>query len=369
MVLVCELSAKKSYGEQLMDMHRKVEKYLKERFGSETRLFSMEHLGEGVHGTAYRMTFRHAGGEDRLIMKTLFHSRFGHDHYSDRAQVLLLAQANFNDMPKHVRATDVVGESPDGLVSIKDAKEFYIFMEEAAGVSYFDDLDAILKRGRLIDRDRERAQMLAHYIAEVHSRRFVGDETKTLYRRRIRDLIGHGECIMGIIDAYEPVEFVTETELIAYAGKSLQWWGKIRDRGERLCSVHGDYHPGNIRLQESDFIVLDRSRGTWGEPADDVSCLGANFIHYAVKGRGTFEGPFAELFHVFLHAYLEKTGDDGFFDVCQPFFAFRMLVVANPRFYPDDTNETKRKLIDFGISVLETARFEPNHISAYLEGK
>lgn len=27
----------------------------------------------------------------RLIMKTLFHSRFGHDHYSDRAQVLLLA--------------------------------------------------------------------------------------------------------------------------------------------------------------------------------------------------------------------------------------------------------------------------------------
>ncbi|MDQ1335478.1 MAG: hypothetical protein QG552_2428, partial [Thermodesulfobacteriota bacterium] len=89
----------------------------------------------------------------------------------------------------------------------------------------------------------------------------------------------------------------------------------------------------------------------------------------AVKDRGTFEGPFAELFRIFLDAYLEKTGDDGFFEVCQPFFAFRVLVIANPKFYPDDTTETKRKLIDFGSSVLETARFEPERIPDYMEGK
>ncbi|MCF8142589.1 MAG: aminoglycoside phosphotransferase family protein [Deltaproteobacteria bacterium] len=352
-----------------MDIDVKVENYLKERFGSKTSLISMERLGEGVHGTAYRVTFTHPKGEDRLIMKTLFHSRFGHDHYSDRAQVLLLAQANFNEMPKHVRATDVVGESPERLISVKDAREFYIFMEEAEGVSYFEDLDAILKRGRLNDLDRERAGMLARFIADVHALRYTGEDAKTLYRRRIRDLIGHGECIMGIIDAYDPVDFTTDRELVAYAGKSLNWWGKIRDRGERLCSVHGDYHPGNIRLQGDDFVLLDRSRGTWGEPADDVSCLGMNYIHYAVKDRGTFEGPFADLFRIFLDAYLEKTGDAGFFEVAQPFFAFRVLVIANPKFYPDDTVETKRKLIDFGLSVLETARFDPEKIAAYLEGK
>jgi serine/threonine protein kinase len=272
-------------------------------------------------------------------------------------------------MPKHVRATDVVGESSDRLISVKDAREFYIFMEEADGVSYFEDLDAILKRGRLNDLDRERARMLAHFIADVHALRYSGEDAKTLYRRRIRDLIGHGECIMGIIDAYDPVDFTTGRELVAYAGKSLNWWGKIRDKGERLCSVHGDYHPGNIRLQGNDFVLLDRSRGSWGEPADDVSCLGMNYIHYAVKDRGTFEGPFAELFRIFLDAYLEKTRDEGLFEVSQPFFAFRVLVIANPKFYPDDTSETKRKLIDFGFSVLETARFEPEKISAYLEKK
>ena len=353
----------------MMDIGIKVENYLRERFGPETRLTSMERLGEGVHGTAYLLKFNSPPGQKRLIMKTLFHSRFGHDHYSDRAQVLLLAQANFNEMPKHVRATDVVGESQDRLISIKDAREFYIFMEEAGGVSYFEDLEAILRRGRLNDLDRERARMLARFIADVHSNRYVGEDGKTLYRRRIRDLIGHGECIMGIIDAYDAVDFTTDEELVAYAEICLQWWGKIRDRGDRLCSVHGDYHPGNIRLHGDDFVLLDRSRGTWGEAADDVSCLSMNYIHYAVKDSGTFAGPFAELFRIFLETYLEKTHDEGFFEVTQPFFAFRVLVIANPRFYPDDRTETKRKLIDFGFSVLRTSRFEPEKIADYLEGK
>ena len=122
-------------------------------------------------------------------------------------------------------------------------------------------------------------------------------------------------------------------------------------------------------MQGDDFILLDRSRGSWGEPADDVSCLSVNYIHYAVKDRGTFAGPFAELFRLFLKAYLEKTNDDGFFEVTQPFFAFRVLVLANPKFYPDDTTETKRKLIDFGLSVLETERFDIEKISEYMERK
>jgi len=352
-----------------MDIEIKVENYLKEHFGPETRLISMQWLGEGVHGAAYLLEFKNRQGENRLIMKTLFPSRFGHDHYSDRAQVLLLAQANFNEMPKHVRATDVVGESPDKLISVKDAREFYIFMEEAKGVSYFEDLDAILKRGHLNELDIERARMLAHFLADIHALRYSGQDAKVLYRRRIRDLIGHGECIMGIIDSYDSVDFTTDGELVAYAGKCLKWWGKIRDKGERLCSVHGDYHPGNIRLQADDFVLLDRSRGSWGEPADDVSCLSVNYIHYAIKDRGTFAGPFAELFRLFLEAYLEKTNDGGFFEVAQPFFAFRVLVIANPKFYPEDTTETKRKLIDFGLSVLETERFDTEKISEYMERK
>jgi len=352
-----------------MHMDAKVQNYLRKSYGNDTRLLGIEPLGEGVHGAAYLVKFTTSHGEKRLIMKALFPSRFGHDHYSDRAQVLLLANANYNEMPKHIKAVDVVGESPDRFISVKDAKEFYIFMEEARGESYFKDLDTILKRGYLDELDKERAKMLAQFLADIHSLRYSGQDAKILYRRRIRDLIGHGECVMGIIDSYDSVDFITDGELVVYAGKCLNWWGKIRDKCERLRSVHGDYHPGNIRLQRDDFVLLDRSRGSWGEPADDVSCLSVNYIHYAIKDRGTFAGPFAELFRLFLEAYLEKTKDDGFFEVAQPFFAFRVLVIANPKFYPDDTTETKRRLIDFGFSVLETERFDIEQISEYMERK
>ena len=354
-------------GEKVMGIDRKVENYLKERFGSATKLKYMKHLGEGVHGAAYLLIFTTSHGERSLIMKALFPSRYGHDHYSDRAQVLLLAQANYNEMPKHIKAVDVVGESHDRLISVKDAKEFYILMEKAKGEPYFNDLDAILKRGYLIESDIERGKMLAHFLADIHGVKYTGEDAKVLYRRRIRDLIGHGECIMGIIDAYDQVEFTRDQELIEYAIKCLPWWGKIRDKSERLCSVHGDYHPGNIRLQGDDFVLLDRSRGSWGEPADDVSCLSVNYIHYAIKDRGTFEGPFAELFRLFLESYLEKTNDDGFFKVTQPFFAFRVLVLANPRFYPEDSHVTKRKLLNLGYSVLDEDCFRMDRISDYME--
>lgn len=352
-----------------MHLDEKVQEYLRRSYGIDTKLLGIEALGEGVHGVAYLVKFSTPHEEHRLIMKALFPSRFGHDHYSDRAQVLLLANANYNDMPKHIKAVDVVGESPDRLISVKDTKEFYIFMEEAKGEAYFKDLNAILKRGYLDELDKKRAKMLAHFLADIHALRYSGQDAKILYRRRIRDLIGHGECVMGIIDSYDSVEFTTDEELVVYAGKCLNWWGKIRDKYERLCSVHGDYHPGNIRLQAEDFVLLDRSRGSWGDPADDVSCLSVNYIHYALKDRGTFAGPFAELFRLFLEAYLEKTNDGGFFKVAQPFFAFRVLVIANPKFYPDDTTETKRKLIDFGRSVLETETFETEQISNYMERK
>ena len=352
-----------------MHIDKKVQDYLKKHFGQETELMGIDRLGEGLHGIAYLLTFKTSHEEQHLIMKTLFPSGFGHDHFSDRAQVVLLANANYNQMQKHVKAIDVVGEVPDCLVSLGDAQEFYILMEEANGRPYFVDLNEILERGWLTDFNRERARLLAHFLVEVHAVKYGEKNAETLYRRRIRDLIGHGECIMGIIDAYDQVEFTTDRELVDYAGKCFSWWGKIRDKHDRLCRVHGDYHPGNIWFEGNEFILLDRSRGTWGEPADDISCLAVNYIHYAIKDRGTFDGPFAELLRLFLTSYLEETNDYGFFEVTQPFFAFRILVLANPKFYPNDSAEIKRKLLNFGHSVLTTERFEIEKISDYLGTK
>ncbi len=351
-----------------MDLKEKLTGYLKARFEPTAELLEMKPLGKGVHGNAYQIRFKTDHADRRMILKTLFPSGFGHDHYADRAQVLLLAGANYNELPKHIKALDVVGESPDRLVSVGNLNEFYIFMEEAEGYSYFQDLDAVLKRGTLTRSDRDKARMLALFLADIHEVKYTKPDAAILYRRRIRDLIGHGECIMGIIDAFDPGKFTSESELVDYASKSLPWWGRLRNLHDRLCRVHGDYHPGNIRLKNSDFTLLDRSRGTWGEPADDVSCLAMNYIYYAVKDQGTFKGPFKTLFQIFLESYLEKTADLKFFEVTQPFFAFRALVIANPRFYKEDSIDTKRKLLNFGRSLLESDLFQTDYISNYLEG-
>jgi len=352
-----------------MDFKQKVENYLKESFGPAAELAEMKPVGKGTHGTAYRLKVTTPEEEKRLIFKTLSPSGFGHDHFSDRARVLLLANANYNLMPKHVQALDVVGDSPYRFVSLKEAWEFYIFMEEAQGRSYFSDLNDILERGSLTPSDQGRARMLALFLAQIHAKKYAEKDAGILYRRRIRDLIGHGECIMGIIDAYGRTEFTTERELVAYAERCLPWWGKIRDKCGRLCEVHGDYHPGNIWFDGDDFTLLDRARGTWGEAADDLSCLAVNYIHYAVRNTGTFSGPFAELFRQFVGEYLEETGDEEILEVIQPFFAFRILVLANPRFYPRETDENRRKLINFGYSILETERFEVEKIPEYFIGR
>jgi aminoglycoside phosphotransferase (APT) family kinase protein len=349
-----------------MHLNEKVQNHLIGRFGPESRLLGMDRLGQGTHGVAYRLRFSTSHGEKSLIMKTLFPSGFGHDHFSDRAQVLLLAQANYNEMPRHIRAVEVVGESPQGFVSLKDVDEFYLLLEEAEGAPYFRDLTAVLKRGHTVHEDFRRVEVLARFLAELHRTKYTGSDSSVLYRRRIRELIGHGECIMGIIDTFDRVPFVSEGELIEYASACLCWWGKIRNRSDRLSVVHGDYHPGNIWFQGDEVTLLDRSRGTWGEPADDVACLSVNYIHYALKDKGAFEGPFSDLFRVFLETYLEETQDEDMVEVLQPFFAFRILVLANPKFYPDDTRNTKRALLDFGHAVLHAEKFKTEDIPSYL---
>lgn len=352
-----------------MTLKEKIETYVKERMGPEARLEGVQRLGEGIHGEAYAVAVRQAGQVHRIIVKTLFPSGFGHDHYSDRAQVLLLAHAGYNELDRHIRSIDVVAETPDRLVSVGEATEFYIFMEEARGQSYFTDLNAILKRGRLEDGDMSRARLLSDVLLDIHARKYEGKDGPTLYRRRIRDLVGHGECVMGIVDAYGDVAFTDERELVAIAGKCLAWWGRIRNRSNRLRRVHGDYHPGNIWFKDGGLTLLDRSRGSWGDAADDVSCLGLNYVYYAIKDRGTFDGPFADLFRAFLDRYLQTSGDGELLSVVQPFFAFRALVVANPAFYPDDTKETKRKLLNFGLSVLDTDVFETEKVGEYIRGQ
>ena len=112
--------------------------------------------------------------------------------------------------------------------------------------------------------------------------------------------------------------------------------------------------------------MLDRSRGALGDPADDVASLAVNYLFYALRTAGGFTGPFAELFHLFWSRYAKRSGDAELPAVIAPHFAFRALVLANPLWYPRESEEIRRRLFRFILAVLEAERFEADGIPGYL---
>jgi hypothetical protein len=179
---------------------------------------------------------------------------------------------------------------------------------------------------------------------------------------------------MGILDSYPAgYPLLPEDRRAAFEQSMVAWRWRLRSRAHRLRRVHGDFHPWNLLFRQgADFSVLDRSRGEWGEPADDVAALGVNYLFFGVRrsaraGRARVDEPFAGLFRLFVDTYLDASGDGELLDVLPPFLAFRALVLAHPRWYPDLTDATRVALLAFADRMAAPGRREPDAIVAALE--
>jgi hypothetical protein len=84
------------------------------------------------------------------------------------------------------------------MVSATDAQDFFQLVEKAEGRLYWFDLDRLL-HDAFDPLDPQRARALARFLAEAHATK---RDEPTLYVRRLRELLGHGECVMGILDSY-----------------------------------------------------------------------------------------------------------------------------------------------------------------------
>jgi aminoglycoside phosphotransferase (APT) family kinase protein len=357
-------------------MQQALEAYLRKVFGPSVRLLEFKRLGAGVHGTGFLIEVETEDGRKSYVLKDLSPEGFGHDNPSDRATVFLLALENYNKLPKHVRAIDVAALHEDGgLHSIGGGKEYFLLMEKAEGVNYFDDLSKFSMKKEFEDRDKKKIRHMTSYLAEIHS---LKKDSKTLYWRKLRDTIGHGECLMGVFDTY-PDGTLMYDEMADIIKKSVDWVAKLKPQYRRLSQIHGDFHPGNIWFTPpipplskggnggGDFILLDRSRGPWGDPADDITALTINYIFFSVKYHGDVRGLYAEGLNLFFEEYIKLTGDTKLNDVVAPFFAFRGAVVANPIFYPELTSEQRRLIFNFVNNVLDSDRFELKKVNDYLK--
>jgi hypothetical protein len=352
-----------------------LERYLRSIDGSCVRILNLKVLGDTGerdlkgygYGTPVLIDYEENGARRRAVLHTVSAGPFGHEHMSDRAQMLLWDHSSFNRLPRHLRSIDVGAFRRNGsAVSLGDAEEFFVLTEYAQGRPYVEDLFRVRDGRPLADMDLARADALCDYLADIHSVR-GGDSG--LYVRRIRELIGHSECVMGLIDSYPASDSILDRQtLMDLEFQCVQWRWRLKDGAHRLRQVHGDFHPWNILFREGvDFSLLDRSRGEWGDAADDVTCLTMNYLFFSLQQCGRLNGGFERLFRRFWDRYLDKSGDMEMLRVAAPFFAFRGLVMAHPVWYPNLAPDVRRKLLSFMRVILQQDAFDPAEVNRYCE--
>ncbi|HEX5059809.1 MAG TPA: phosphotransferase [Kofleriaceae bacterium] len=321
-----------------------------------TALRDDESSGEAMKALGYgkplRIELTVAGARQSLVFHTARADDFGHDRRSDRVGNLVLAFDTFGKLPNHVRAIDAGVVRDDGaLVSIAGTGEPYLLTTWVDGMLYADELRRIAKAGKALSQDLVHAERLATLLLEIHS---VHGSHAGAYTRAIRDLLGHGEGIFGLVDSYAPSDLTPRLRRLEEA--CLRWRWKLRDRTERLRRTHGDCHPFNIIVAD-DVYLLDASRGSEGDPADDVACLTINFLFMGV-GHPRWAGGLGTLWERFWQTYLAGDRVDVLAAVA-PFYAWRALVLASPKWYPHTADADRDRILTFAERALAAERFDP----------
>ena len=312
------------------------------------------------YGAPLRIALRDPAGRERtVVFHTALSDPFGHDRRADRAAEMILAWDTFGSIPGHVRALDTGAVLADGrLAPLADAGEFYLVTEWAPGTPYADDLRRVASRGRCEPLDLERARVLARQAAALHARKLSGEG---VYARAVRDLVGHGEGIFGMVDGY-PADTpgAPPARLRRIEHSCLDWRWKLRGREGRLARTHGDFHPFNVVFEEGTTLhLLDAARGCAGEPADDVTAMAVNYVFFAASHPGGWREGTGPLWDAFWATYREASGDGALLEVLAPWLAWRCLVVASPRFYPHLPGEARDRILRLAERALDAPAFDP----------
>jgi len=351
-----------------------MEAYLKKAFGKSACLTGLGEIGsldeqgmkEFGYGKPLLVKFTVNGEPGETVFSTMRGDKYGHQFYWDRAAILMFQYETSGRMEKHVRPMGLGYINAKGeLIPVSEPREFFILNEKLTGHEDFLDLERI-RKGDFRESDLETAREFSRWLARVHSRKLSDPD---LYYRRIRNLLGSSECILGLIDEAFPHPFkaFSDERFAALEKRLMDWRWKLRKYAHRLAAVHGDFHPWNVLVEGNDFRVLDRSRGEWGEPGGDLATMAVNYMLFGLYEEPRLTGHLRDMFTVYFEEYLEQTGDEEVLEVMAPFFVFRGLVIASPEWYPNHPPLVRQGLLRFVENVLEHERFDFMHVNKYME--
>ena len=348
--------------------------YLRERFGAEAGEARIEPLAvraggikEGGYGVPHRVSWDGASGPRTLVLETVRPGPFGHEDPSDRAGILLRAYEDYGTLPRHVRAVDVGAFRGSGPAAQPRR----------------------LRGGLHPHGVRRRGALRLRLRPDRGARKPRGARPRA--GRRARRLSGRDPSGAG-----------PASELVPAAAARARRLRRVHRGHRRLVSAPVRVHRrrSSPRGRDARSRMAIPAAGSGRSPADDPRRL-PPLEHPLRLGRGlpgprpqprpvrrsggrrglaldqlsvlrpAHDGRLRRSLRRALSRVLgplrERSRDACLPEVIAPHFAFRALVLANPVWYPRESEDVRRRLFRFILSVLEAERFDAERIPALFE--
>lgn len=313
-----------------------IARQLAEHFGVQTDL---KNRGEGFNGKGFEVRI----GDKSFFLKTVNDGGFGNELPNRRLSRLIEGAQTFpHAIPvQAIFAVDQDSRLLGTLHEIQEAFALYELLPEGSA----NFLELIRNSNTDFETIRARARQMADALADIHDKKYRGNNAQALYDHATRAILHDEELIPGVWDylktnnprLLKPEQF----------GTLLSTMSVVRDNKgshpRRLTRIHGDFWAANVFFTPDDTILITDSRIVWGEPAMDLAWMIGEFCMQDLIQTRQFGGIFCRLAEEMVAQYQQKTKDRSITSFMALPYAFQAFAEAT--FTPGLTDNQRRVLI------------------------
>lgn len=356
---------------------QELESHLKRFYqdSEDTRSVSVTKIGEGFNASGYSVKRQTDTSEETLFVRELNPSLLGAATPADQAFSLLESARDINGTLE----SKVYGIKKNGeLVEITDIEKYIsVGQHLPEGVTKFLDLIEVKD-------DRDEARKLAHIIEPLAMKMvdlivsIHGDHSfelpapaDLLYSRATAAIIHNSELGRGVIDLLlsQNPQWISPEDTDLWLNLMVVCRRKLGVHPERLTKIHGDYWQANVYFTDNADIITGDIRTGWGEPADDVVSMVADFCAHDLIQFGTFGQDFTQLSQRMLEKYVSERSDPEIYKYMSLKYGFKTL--AESIFTPNISDNLRKVLFATGIGALTASidgeNFDLSQLTRYAQ--